>query len=179
MLPEKPCCRASRGSMKTFSGSTPFPNSIWPWLFPPACLLHVTEEYLGGGALQAAAGANLKGVNLTAEQFLVVNGAAFLLLILAIILPRLFKFPDWMLVCLGTIILVNAVSHAVGTVATTKYNTGLITGLLIFLPLGLLTLIGLKAKMSTRRYLTAVAVGVAVHGVITLLALRGGHLFRL
>lgn len=165
--------------MKTFSDSSTFSKSILPWLFPPAFLIHVTEEYLGGGALQTATGANLKGVNLTAQQFVVITGTAFMLLIVGILLSRRFKFPDWLLVCLGTILLINAATHSVSTVLTAQYSPGLMTGLLIFVPLGLLTLTQLKSKMSTRRYLTAVAVGIIVHGVITLLALRGGRLFRL
>ncbi len=165
--------------MKLFSASATFYKSILPWLFPPAYLIHVTEEYLGGGALNTAASANLKGVNLTASQFVIINGLAFLLLILGIFLSRIFKFPDWLLVCLGTILLINGITHSVSTVVKTEYSPGLITGILIFMPLGVLTLIGLKARMSTRRYLVAVMVGIATHGVITLLALRGDRLFRL
>lgn len=171
--------KAREGSMKNLSTSSTFFKSILPWLFPPAYLLHATEEFLGGGALSAATSANLKGVNLNARQFLMINSIAFLILILAIVLPRLFKFPEWMLVCLGTIISINAISHTVSTVVMRAYNPGVITGLLIFMPLGAVTLLGLKARMSTRRYLTAMALGLVVHGIITFLALRGGHLVRL
>ena len=165
--------------MKLFSASSTFSKSILPWLFPLAYLIHITEEYLGGLALQTTASANLKGVNLTASQFLIITGIAFLLFLLLIFLAQKFKFPDWVSVCLGTIMFINAVAHTVSTVVMAEYNPGLITGLLIFMPLGVLALLGLKARMSTRRYLTAMAVGIATHGVITLLALRGGHLFRL
>jgi hypothetical protein len=170
---------ALEGDMKNLLASSTFFKSILPWLFPPAYVIHATEEFLGGGALAAATSTNLKGVNLNAKQFLIINGIAFLILIVAIVLPHIFRFPEWMLVCLGTILSINAVSHTVSTVMMREYNPGVITGLLIFLPLGAITLLGLKSRMSTRRYLTAVAVGIAVHGIIMLLALRGGHLVRL
>ena len=165
--------------MKFFSASSTFSKSILPWLFPLAYLIHVTEEYLGGGALQTTTDANLKGVNLTPSQFLVINVIAFLLFLLLIFLAQKFKFPDWLLVCLGTIMFINAISHTVSTVVRAEYNPGLITGLLIFMPLGVIALTGLKARMSAQRYLMAMVVGIATHGVVTLLALRGSHLFRL
>jgi hypothetical protein len=165
--------------MKLFSASSTFSKSILPWLFPLAYLIHVTEEYLGGKALQTATDANLKGVNLTASQFIIINGIAFLLFLFLIFLAQKFKFPDWLLVCLATVMFINAISHTISTVVRAQYNPGLITGLLIFLPLGVLTLFGLKARMSAQRYLTAMVVGIATHAVVTLLALRGSHLFRL
>jgi hypothetical protein len=165
--------------MKLFVALSRFPKSILPWLFLLAYLIHISEEYLGGGALQTGFNANLKGVNLTASQFLIVNGIVFLLFLLLIFLAQKFKFPDWLSVCLGTIILINAISHTVSTVTMAEYSPGLITGLLIFMPLGGLSLFGLRARMSARRYLIAIAAGIATHGVVTLITLRGNDLFRL
>lgn len=165
--------------MRTLSASPAVSRLILPWLFSLAYLIHITEEYLGGGALRAAQGTNLNGVDFTASQFLFINSITFLLLLLLIILSQKFKFPEWTLVCLGTIFFINAVSHIAYSVVTAEYNPGLITGLLIFMPLGVLTLVRLRAKMSTRRYLIAMTVGIVIHGIVTFLALRGGHLFRL
>ncbi|HEX8889898.1 MAG TPA: hypothetical protein VF779_12150, partial [Pyrinomonadaceae bacterium] len=102
--------------MKLFVASSRFSKLILPWLFLLAYLIHISEEYLGGGALQTGFNANLKGVNLTASQFLIVNGIVFLLFLLLIFLAQKFKFPDWLAVCLGTIIVINAISHTVSTV---------------------------------------------------------------
>ena len=165
--------------METLLASSAFTKSILPWMFLLGYLIHVTEEYLGGGALHAAQGANLKGVDFTASQFLIINCVAFLLFLLLIVLSQKFKFPEWVSVCLGTIFFINAVAHTISTLVMAEYNPGLITGLLIFMPLGVFTLLRLSSRMRARRYLTAMAIGIAIHGVISLLALRGGHLFRL
>jgi phosphate starvation-inducible membrane PsiE len=139
--------------------------------------VHIIEEYLGGGALSAPPLTRLKGVNHSSRQFLIINGIAFLLMILGIGLSRKFKFPEWLLVCLGTVVLINGLSHTVSSLTMAEYNPGLITGVLLFIPLGAITVIGLKTRMRVRRYCVAIAVGIAIHGVISLLALRGGSLF--
>jgi hypothetical protein len=157
--------------------SPAFYISLWPWLFPSTYFVHVIEEYLGGGALSAPPLARLKGIDLSSRQFLIVNGIAFLLMILGISLSRKFKFPEWLLVCLGTVVLINGLSHTVSSLTMSEYNPGLITGVLLFIPLGAVTLNRLKTRMSVRRYCMAVAVGIAIHGVVSLLALRGGSMF--
>lgn len=163
--------------MNSLTASSARQKTIWPWLFPFAYLIHITEEYVGGGALYIAALTKLKGVDLTSRQFLIINGVAFPLLILGIILSQKFNFPEWMLVCLGTIFLINGFAHTIASLAMADYHPGLITGILIFIPLGVLTLIRLKTRMSARRYLMAIVVGIAIHGVVTLLAFKGGRLF--
>jgi hypothetical protein len=158
--------------------STPdFYKSLWPWSFPSAYFIHLIEEYLGGGALSGTSLTRLKGINLTSRQFLIVNGIALLLMILGISLSRKFKFPEWLLVCLGTVVLINGLSHTVSSLTMSEYNPGLITGLLLFIPLGFITLIRLMTRMNVRRYCLAVSVGTAIHGVVSLLALKGGSMF--
>lgn len=163
--------------MKSLSALSVRQKLIWPWLFPVAYLTHLAEEYVGGGALYITALTKLKGLNLTPREFLIISSVALLLLILGIILSQKFKFPEWFLVCLGTILLINGFIHAITTLLTVNYNPGVITGILIFIPLGIITLIRLKMRMSGRRYLMAIAVGIVIHGVVTLLALKGGNLF--
>jgi len=150
-----------------------------PWLFPFAYLIHTTEEYFGGGALHAAQGATLKGVDFTASQFLIINCVVFLLFLLLIFLSQKFKFPEWVSVYLGTVFFINAIAHIISTLVIADYSPGLITGWLILMPLGVLTLLRLRSRMSTRRYLTAITVGIGTHAVVTLLTFRGGHLLRL
>jgi hypothetical protein len=156
-----------------------FYQSLWPWLFPSAYFIHLIEEYLGGGALYGTSPARLKSINLTPRQFLIVNGIALLLMILGISLSRKFKFPEWLLVCLGTVVLINGLSHTVSSLAMAGYNPGLITGLLLFIPLGAITLIRLKTRMNVLRYCIAMVVGIAVHGIVSLLARRGSSMFGL
>jgi hypothetical protein len=143
------------------------------WLFPVVYLLHIAEEYWAGGGYVAYV-ARTRGVNLSSTKFLVLNGIGWALMALGVSLARRLGFSEWLLVCLATVILINGLSHTITALVRFEYNPGLVTGLLIFIPLGAAILIYLSRRMSGRRYLGAMAVGACIHGVIFLLAATGG-----
>jgi uncharacterized membrane protein HdeD (DUF308 family) len=152
-------------------------HMIWPWLFPFTYLIHIAEEY-GGGEGYSAYLSRTKGVELTAARFLLMTGLGLALIIAGILLARMFGFPQLLMVILGTVVLVNGLSHAVSSLLKTSYNPGLVSGVLIWIPLGLITLVQLKDRMSAARFLTAVAIGVSIQAIVSLLSLTGGKLFR-
>jgi hypothetical protein len=146
---------------------------IWSWLLPLAYLIHISEEYWGGGGYSAYM-ARVRGVHMTPTRFLVLNGIGCGLMLLGLFLARRLKFLEWLVVCLCTVEAANGVSHTITAVAKSSYNPGVVTGLLFFIPLGAAGLYLLKKSMSRSRYLTAMAVGVAIQGVVSQLALSGG-----
>ena len=148
------------------------------WLFPVTFLVHIAEEYWGGGGFSAYI-SRTRGVNLPPTRFLILNGLGCVLIVVGIILARRLRFSQWLLVCLGTIVLINGFSHTINSIVTAEYNPGVVSGLLIWIPFGAVVLFRLKKRMRARRYWTALAVGVAIHGVVTLLALTGGNPLRL
>jgi hypothetical protein len=150
---------------------------FWPWLFPLTYLLHIAEEYWGGDGYLAYL-SRTKGVVLSSMRFLFMTGIGWVLMIAGIPLARMFGFPQLLMVILGTVFLVNGVSHAISSMVTARYNPGLVTGMLIWMPLGIVTLVQLRERMRAARYLTALVIGVAIQAVVSLLSLRGGKLFR-
>jgi len=137
--------------------------SQWLWLFPPAYLLHAIEELKGVRALH--------GINLSLKQFLALSTAAWLLLVLGILLAQKFRFPQLFGVCLGTAVFVNALSHIFNSLVIAGYDAGVISGTLIFIPLGLVTLVSLRNSMRPLRYTAGIALGLAIQGIATILAL--------
>ncbi|MGB7923340.1 MAG: HXXEE domain-containing protein [Pyrinomonadaceae bacterium] len=152
-------------------------DMLWPWLFPLAYLAHIAEEYWGGDGYSAYL-SRTKGVDLTAARFLFMTGIGLALMIAGIPLARMLGFPQLTMVILGTVFVVNGLSHTISGALKARYNPGLVTGLLIWIPLGLVTLVQLRGRMSAARFLTAILIGVAIQGVVSLLSLRGGRLFR-
>jgi hypothetical protein len=146
---------------------------IWSWLLPLAYLIHISEEYWGGGGYSAYM-ARVRGVHITPARFLFLNGLGWGLMLLGIYLARRLKFLEWLAICLCTVEAANGVSHTITAVATASYNPGLVSGLLIFIPLGLAGLYLLKNRMSRSRYATAMAVGITIQLIVSLLALSGG-----
>jgi hypothetical protein len=145
-----------------------------PWLFPLTFILHISEEYWGGGGFSAYM-ARTRGVNLPASRFLLMNGIGLGLMVLGVVLARRFRFTHWLLACFGAVVLGNGLSHTINSLISREYNPGVVTGLLIWIPLGLLTLRYLKGKMARRRFWTAMAIGFGILLVVALLALSGGN----
>lgn len=150
---------------------------IWPWLFPFSYLIHIAEEYWGGDGYSAYL-SRTKGVDLTRLRFLLMTAIGLVLMVAGIPLAQMFRFPQLLLVILGTVVLVNGVSHGVSSLVKRSYNPGLVSGVLIWIPLGVITLAQLRDRMSTARFLTALMIGLAIQAVVSVLSLRGGRLFR-
>jgi hypothetical protein len=150
---------------------------IWAWLFPVTYLVHIAEEYFAGVAL-APSPYKIRGANMTPTQFLILNGLACVLLLIGILLSRRFGFRQWLLVCLATVVMVNGLFHVAGTVRIAGYNPGLVSGVLIWIPLGVATLMRMKNRMRPNKYWAAMAVGVGINVVVLVIARGGRRLFE-
>lgn len=138
-------------------------GSRWFWLFPATYLLHIIEELWGLVALP--------GSHLSRTKFLGLSGVAWLLMVIGLVLAQRFGFPQMLAVCLGTIFVVNGLSHLIHSLLIAGYAPGVLTGTLILIPLGLATLIGLRNSMRRRRYFAGIALGIIIHGVVTALTI--------
>jgi hypothetical protein len=149
---------------------------VWPWLFPAAYLIHLADEYWGSKP-ESSSTTKMTSFDLTSAQFLVLNAGAMMLLIFGILLAQKLRFPQLLMVILGTAVLANASSHTFSFLVTGRSNPGLVSGLLIFAPLGGLTLISLAGSMGLRRYLAGIALGLVTQVFVSLLASKGSRLF--
>src|SRR5215207_1325413 len=128
-------------------------------LFPLTYLIHVAEEFLAGVAL-ATSPSKIRGANLTPTQFLILNGVAVLLIIAGMFISHRLKFRPWLMVCLGMVVLINGLFHVAAGLRIAGYNPGLISGLFIWMPLGIITLICLRKRVRPGKYWAAMAIGV-------------------
>lgn len=80
------------------------------------------------------------------------------------------KSYRWLLVSFGTVFLVNGLVHAGASLVTKSYSPGLISGLLLFVPLGAMTLMRGHHLVNRRTFHAGIIVGVLMHGVVVLLA---------
>lgn len=149
------------------------PATIWLWLFPVTYVAHIAEEFWGGGGYPAFM-LRTRGITITPTRFLVMSGVAWGLMLVGVMLARRLRFQDWLLVCLGTLVLANGLSHTINTLLRGEYNPGLVSGVLVWIPLGVVTLFRLKGSMQGSRYMAAIAVGSGIQVVISLLAMKGG-----
>jgi hypothetical protein len=77
-------------------------------------------------------------------------------------------------VILGTVVLINGLSHLVTSSYYREYGPGLISGVLIWIPFGLATLIRFRNSMRTSRYWLYLGIGVGINAAIAVITLKGG-----
>lgn len=139
----------------------------WAWLFPVAYLIHIAEEYWGGFPAWIA---RFWGVESSSSNFLSWNGGAWVMMTVGVGLVLKTKSYRWLLVSFGTVVLVNGLVHAIASVVTFSYSPGLVSGLLLFIPLGAITLRRARAQVNRRTFRAGVIVGLVMHAVVVLLA---------
>lgn len=152
------------------------PTTFWSWLFPITYLLHIAEEYWGGEGYSAYL-LRLRGIQLSPARFLLVQSIGLALMIMGIILARRLQFPGLLSVVLGSVILVNGLTHAILSLVYTEYVPGLITSMLLWLPLGTATLLRFRGTMREARYWLCVALGAGINVIIELVTTKGGQVF--
>ena len=144
----------------------------WGWLFPASYALHILEEWRGGETFTVWI-ARLTGVELAMGEFLLWNAVALVLMSASIALTIRFKSFGWLLLAYGTAFLLNALSHLVASLYTTSYSPGLVSSLLLWLPLGALALFRFRKTLSRRARRAGLGVGLLIHCIVLTLTLLG------
>ena len=134
----------------------------WVWAIPAAYAVHVLEEAFGGHGLMCwmAAGG---GVDWSLAEFFGVNMAGLLTLCLAAWAARKWEAWRWPIVSGATIFIANGIWHAAICAMTGSYISGVLTGLLLYIPLGLFVMFRLRHLISPRSYVFAIVIGMVIH----------------
>ena len=136
------------------------------WLFVAAFAIHVAEEWLGGFPAWVA---SVVSRPMPAAAFLIINGIAMLLMIAGVRAAIRTERRGWIAVTIATIALVNTVSHLAGAVVTRSYAPGLMSALVLYVPLGSLTMI--RALDQARDQVArGVLAGILLHAAVFVIA---------
>jgi len=144
---------------------------MWAWLLPAAYAAHVIEEAFGGGGFMAWMYAG-GGVRLSLAAFLGLNAAGVTLLCLAAWAARRTRACAWPLASGAAVVFVNGVWHAAICAMTRSYIPGVVTGLVVYLPVGGFIMLRMRRLISPWLFASALAVGFVIHGVVLWLVLR-------
>ena len=148
--------------------------STWLWLFPATYVIHIAEEYWGGEGYVAYL-YRLRGVRMSGTRFLVLQSFGFIWMAGLVVLSQWLNFREFMLAMLGTITFLNGITHSVTAFSHRGYGPGLVSCVLTWIPLGLLTLIFIFPQMPTIPFAIAVACGVLIIVFIAIFTMRGGR----
>ena len=139
------------------------------WLFPPAYLAHLAEETWGGPGFPAWF-AYVVGRPLPMPAFIGINVIGLLLMVWSTVLAVRREQHGWMAVAIATVVTINGLLHLAASGVTRTYSPGLITGVVLYLPLGQLLLIRALHQLDRARFTIGIATGVVVHTAVVLVA---------
>jgi hypothetical protein len=138
------------------------------WLFVGAFAAHVAEEFLGGFPEWFRL---IAGRPLPTGDFLVINGVALVLMVVAARAATRRDSLGWLVIGIATIALVNGLAHFLASLATARYAPGLITSVVLYLPLSQLALIRAWHQVPRPFFWRGVLAGLAAQAVVTSVAI--------
>lgn len=130
---------------------------------------HLAEEYWGGGGFPAWAESAV-GVHLSVNTWFSLNLVFFLAMAAGVVAGWLREPARWLLIPLGSAVLINGLLHLVGTVLTRSYSPGVLTGVGLWIPLGVAILRAARTRWGAAQVRAGVGVGVLLHAGVTLAA---------
>jgi hypothetical protein len=152
------------------------PSARWLWLFVVTYIIHVAEEYWGGEGYSAHL-LKHRGVYMSPTRFLIVQAIGIALMVAGVLIAKRFRFSNALAVIFGAAVLVNALAHLVNSLRSMAYEPGLISGIIIWMPLGLFSIIYFRGRvLNQKRFWISIAIGLVINVAIILLTLRGGKL---
>lgn len=149
------------------------PTGLWLALFPATFILHFAEEFWGGEGYPAYL-FRLRGVEMSDARFVALQGLAFVLLGAGVIIAQVLRFREFMALILGSVVFANGMSHTLTAIWDGGYGPGLVMSF-VWIVLGVLTYLMMWPRMSRNRFLTAAGIGIAINGIVAVIALVGGE----
>ena len=149
------------------AGTSASPIGPWVWLFPLAYGLHIAEEYWLHFPDWVS---QFFRSFVSSSQFLFLNGAFWLFMVVCIVAIRARASVAWLVVTLASILGINAALHLLGSLVTRTYSPGSITAAFLYLPLVLYAFRQILPQITRSLALRGVALGAAIHAGVMLLA---------
>ena len=145
----------------------------WIGLFPMTYAAHIAEEALCGVTFPVWV-SRLWGIEFTREEFLALNAVAFTIMCLGVLWIRLSTTGHLILVALAFVVTFNGLAHIVASGLTWSYSPGAITGLLLWIPLGVGTLGRCRRALSRLDLNLGITIGIGLHALVSWFAFRAG-----
>ena len=143
------------------------------WLFPATYPVHLLEELVvNDGFVRWAS--RVLGSSMTDREFVGWNIFAFALLCLGAFLVVRDSRLRWVELAIAIALAGNAAGHAVASVVTWTYSPGLVSGLLIWAPLGIVRGAAAFHACGSRGRRAGIAVGVGAFAITLAVLLTTG-----
>ena len=139
------------------------------WLFPFAYLLHLLDEFFLGAGF-ADWFSSLFNVSLSENDFLLINSIAFVVVVIIPVLYYQGKINNFILAVLGALFFINGIVHFMITIMTMMYSPGTITGLVVYIPLGILVYKKIFPLLKEEQRISSIVTAIVIHVLISVVA---------
>ena len=136
------------------------------WTLVAAYAIHVAEEWFTGFPAWVA---NIVSRPMPADAFLIINAIAMLLMVIGVRAAIRDERNGWIAVTIATIAIVNTLAHVGGAILTRGYAPGLASAIVLYVPLGALTLIR-AFDQAPRQITRGVVTGLLLHAAVFVVA---------
>jgi len=137
------------------------------WSLPLTMLVHQLEEFFGGFLEWFP---SIMNVNLSQENFLIINSIALLILLFFAITYSLVSRNNFLLMTFGTLLFVNGAVHILISIITLIYSPGAISGLILFLPLGGVIYQRIYPELPKNQRIPSIATGILLLFIVNMIA---------
>jgi hypothetical protein len=134
---------------------------LWPIV--AAYAIHIAEEWFGGFPLWMA---NVLGNPIPEAAFVWINAIALAVVIFGVLIATRADGVGWIAVAFATVFLINAAAHVVGSLVTASYSPGLISAVVLYVPLCSLVMIRAADHAPRGTVARGVVAGVLLHAVV-------------
>jgi hypothetical protein len=131
------------------------------WLFPATYILHLCEEYFVAGGFPLWADRRLR-LHFSDAEFVAWSALALSLMCLGAWLASRdskFRFIE---IALAVAVLGNVLTHVLGSLTTRTYSPGLLTGVALWIPVGVYSLQRAWAVSTRKARIVGVYIGLSV-----------------
>lgn len=140
------------------------------WLYPVTYVVHLAEElWISQGYVNWM---RLHGSPISEEVFVIGNAVGLLLMICGTWLATHHPDYEWIAMALAFAVLLNTGHHLTASFATHSYSPGLGSAFVLWMPLGLLTLVRAWYQASRRAWWAALCTATLID-LVTVSVTRG------
>jgi hypothetical protein len=139
------------------------------WLLPLFYAFHLIEEYYGGEGLPSWL-SDVFSVNLSQTDFLAINAVAFTIVLLIAILHAYIRKIHFIVAVVGIVFFLNGIIHTLSSLFTMTYSPGMISGILLYIPLGILIYRFIFSQMEPARIKKCILLAALIHILVAVLA---------
>ena len=145
--------------MRSVAAAEPILPGAWLWSFPAVYLVHLLDERLYWiGTAEFAT--RYLGMYFTNPAWLWVNVPSFVAVTLATGLVARGRWPQWVVVALATHLALHTIGRVPGAIWFGAMAPGLLSGLLVCLPLAVFTLARAFRRLSRSQLRNGLGAGV-------------------